>query len=61
MKQIIVKDDGHQAIVKCNTCGTQTDVIYNSLSGLQKVLQQPCKRCKESLIQDFIHGAYKSF
>ena len=61
MKQTVVIDDGHNAIIKCNACGTTTDVIYNVPDGLHRLLQQPCKRCKELLIQDFIHGAYESF
>ena len=61
MKQTVIRDDGHQAVIKCKSCVAQTDVIYNAPDGLHRLLQQPCKRCKARLLQDFINGAYSSF
>ena len=61
MKQKVIRDDGRNALIKCNTCGTTTDVIYSAPDGLYRLLQQPCKRCKAQLLQDFVNGAYKSF
>ena len=61
MKQTVIRDDGHQAVIKCKSCGALTDLIYSAPDGLHKAVQQPCKRCKAQLLQDFINGAYSSF
>ena len=42
----LLANDGRRALLRCETCGATSDLIYSHHSRLHTALEQPCKRCR---------------